>query len=318
MTDAPAFFRAIEAEPDDDTPRLVYADWLDENAASDADRARAEFIRVQCARERETRRARRARLLAREGALLEEYQDEWATAYPVRVPRSVYTRGFVPFTISAAQFAKHGEQLAAAAPLDFLRLTNASKTMAGMAACPALRYVRYLTIESNGLQNHHLSLLFDSPRVLNVRILALGNNSIKSAGCETLAATTALPALGVLGLGGNPIKDQGFEALMDAPWFANLVGLYIPGCQVSAAAVTRLAKHPAAKRLRSLNVTDWADRDDTTARAILDSPHLSKLERLWYPYHALSAPVREALRTRFGANLNLPSYRLDWNDGGGA
>ena len=39
MTDAPAFFRAIEAEPDDDTPRLVYADWLDENAASDADRA---------------------------------------------------------------------------------------------------------------------------------------------------------------------------------------------------------------------------------------------------------------------------------------
>ena len=61
MTDAPAFFRAIEANPDDDTPRLVYADWLDENAASDADRARAEFVRVQCelARDPEPARSRR-------------------------------------------------------------------------------------------------------------------------------------------------------------------------------------------------------------------------------------------------------------------
>src|SRR4051812_34270245 len=39
MTDGPAFFRAIEADPGDDTPRLVYADWLDEHAESDADRA---------------------------------------------------------------------------------------------------------------------------------------------------------------------------------------------------------------------------------------------------------------------------------------
>jgi uncharacterized protein (TIGR02996 family) len=39
MTDGYALLRAIEAEPDDDTPRFVYADWLDENAASDTDRA---------------------------------------------------------------------------------------------------------------------------------------------------------------------------------------------------------------------------------------------------------------------------------------
>lgn len=43
-----AFLRAITAAPDDDTPRLVFADWLDEHAASDADLARAEFIRLSC------------------------------------------------------------------------------------------------------------------------------------------------------------------------------------------------------------------------------------------------------------------------------
>lgn len=39
-----AFIQAIVDSPADDTPRLVYADWLDEQGES----ARAEFIRVQC------------------------------------------------------------------------------------------------------------------------------------------------------------------------------------------------------------------------------------------------------------------------------
>jgi uncharacterized protein (TIGR02996 family) len=43
-----ALLRAIGADPEDDTPRLVYADWLDEHGPTDADRARAEFLRVAC------------------------------------------------------------------------------------------------------------------------------------------------------------------------------------------------------------------------------------------------------------------------------
>lgn len=38
------FIDAILAAPDDDAPRLIYADWLQEHG----DEARAEFIRVQC------------------------------------------------------------------------------------------------------------------------------------------------------------------------------------------------------------------------------------------------------------------------------
>lgn len=43
-----AFLRAIAAAPDDNTPRVVYADWLDDHASTDADRARAEFLRIAC------------------------------------------------------------------------------------------------------------------------------------------------------------------------------------------------------------------------------------------------------------------------------
>jgi uncharacterized protein (TIGR02996 family) len=44
MTDRAAFLAAIVAAPDDDLPRLVFADWLDEYGEPE----RAEFIRVQC------------------------------------------------------------------------------------------------------------------------------------------------------------------------------------------------------------------------------------------------------------------------------
>jgi uncharacterized protein (TIGR02996 family) len=45
VTHDDAFLQAILESPDDDTPRLVYADWLDEYGETD----RAEFIRVQIA-----------------------------------------------------------------------------------------------------------------------------------------------------------------------------------------------------------------------------------------------------------------------------
>ena len=43
-SDGDALFRAICELPGEDTPRLMYADWLQENGQPD----RAEFIRLQC------------------------------------------------------------------------------------------------------------------------------------------------------------------------------------------------------------------------------------------------------------------------------
>jgi uncharacterized protein (TIGR02996 family) len=44
MSDESALLAAILAHPDEDTPRLMFADWLDENGQPE----RAEFIRIQC------------------------------------------------------------------------------------------------------------------------------------------------------------------------------------------------------------------------------------------------------------------------------
>src|SRR5262245_9294110 len=54
MSDEAELLSAIIANPDEDTLRLVYADWLDENAPHKPPSpavepsARAEYIRVQC------------------------------------------------------------------------------------------------------------------------------------------------------------------------------------------------------------------------------------------------------------------------------
>src|SRR5256885_1719791 len=77
-----ALWSAILANPLDDAPRLVYADWLQERG----DEERGEFIRVQIELEnlgpdRRTGRKRRPALEAREKGLLAAHRDEWLAPF---------------------------------------------------------------------------------------------------------------------------------------------------------------------------------------------------------------------------------------------
>ena len=87
MSDAPALLAAIRAAPDDDAPRLVYADWLDEHG----DPARAEFIRVQC----ELARHDSPALRRREAELLAAHHDKFAGPLAAPPLRFRFHRGFV-------------------------------------------------------------------------------------------------------------------------------------------------------------------------------------------------------------------------------
>lgn len=56
MTDHDALLAAIKACPEDDTPRLIYADWLEENG--DAERAAAIRMQIDAARHEKTKQCR--------------------------------------------------------------------------------------------------------------------------------------------------------------------------------------------------------------------------------------------------------------------
>src|SRR5262249_50631056 len=116
MTDADALLSGVCAEPDEDAPRLVYADWL--GGQGDADRA--QFIRTQCELAKlPPDDPRRAALQRRERALWRRHKKAWLeplrgfTCWPI-----VFRRGFVEdVKCSAAKFLEHAERLLRVTPV---------------------------------------------------------------------------------------------------------------------------------------------------------------------------------------------------------
>ena len=76
MTDGEVLYRAILESPDDDSPRLVWADWLEENGEPD----RAEFVRLQCQwANLEPGDPKRDEVCDRWMAVLEPRRRQWAS-----------------------------------------------------------------------------------------------------------------------------------------------------------------------------------------------------------------------------------------------
>src|SRR5262249_24580085 len=127
------FLTDICAHPEDDAPRLIYADWLEENGET----ARAEFIRLQI------ELARRPgeedpppALLQREGELLDRHGDAWRADLPALpgVSWVGFQRGFVQrVTVQGTDaFLTSAEPLFAAAPVRSLKLRLMGDGLGGL------------------------------------------------------------------------------------------------------------------------------------------------------------------------------------------
>lgn len=132
MSDHASFMRAIVASPEDDLPRLIYADWLDEHGED----KRAEFIRVQCRiselcawrREGNAKHPEFDSLLARESTLWSANVSpmrEWLATFGIDHSHCVFARGFVSaVTCSWLDWRLHAAAIRAATPLEQVRLTT--------------------------------------------------------------------------------------------------------------------------------------------------------------------------------------------------
>jgi uncharacterized protein (TIGR02996 family) len=192
-----AFLQAILDVPDDDTPRLVYADWLDEHGEP----ARAEFIRAQCELaqmavyndHRPALQARQQRLLADHGR--EWLAREWPRATnPVAHPWT-FVRGFV------AELSLSG-----------LGLEDAG--VRALAATPRMALVATLDLRQNGIGAPGLRALAASPHLASLTLLDLRGNRFAAASLKALAASDRLPQLRELVL--DPRGRQVGEA---SSWF---------------------------------------------------------------------------------------------------
>jgi|GEM_PF-1603839 len=303
MTDAPAFFRAIEANPADDTPRLVFADWLDENGTTDADHARAEFIRVQCERFHEEDTERRLTLESRENQLATEHGPAWATVWPTPLTYPTYRRGFLDPVRLGPAFIRCAEQLAEVMPLFHLRIYKARVVMKSLAACPQLAFVRQLTMLSNVLRNADITALAASPHLGNLQQLDMSENKIGIRGATDLASAS-LPSLQILRLTNNPIKDRGLLAITQARW-RSLDCLDVMRCDLQRAGVIGLAESPLVSQLTTLQLSGNSLVTTDAWIALARAP-MQCLQRLDLSNAAVTDEVAGALAT----NTSLTNLRI--------
>ena len=124
MTDQDALLRAVIENPDDDTPRLVYADWLEENGQPE----RAEFIRLQIelAVARREVAAVSTAVPDRVAELYDRHGDGWRQPFPDPLHRCCFERGFiVQAGLNAPQAADVLARLPRVSPVGLVRFLRA-------------------------------------------------------------------------------------------------------------------------------------------------------------------------------------------------
>src|SRR3954451_4131373 len=130
MTDRAAFLAAIAAAPDDDLPRLVFADWLDEHG----DPHRAEVIRPPCSAAR-GERVDRDRFADLEAC----HRKTWLGPIARVAFRAEFRRGFVEHAVlSATVLLAHGPTLRRETPLRGVTLLGARRVLPELVRGPLL------------------------------------------------------------------------------------------------------------------------------------------------------------------------------------
>jgi len=196
--------------PDDDGPRLVYADWLDERCDP-----RGEFIRLQLALAALLpSHPDRPDLVRRERLLTRQHLAVWARGLVGLATRCTFRRGFVEaVALPAAAFVDHAEAIFAAAPIQKVSLQDATQALDRLAGCAHLRRVRHLELSGSNLKDADLRLLLRSPHLGGIENLGLGINLLTDRAAGALAAA-GLKGLRVLDLSHNILRAPAALAAM--------------------------------------------------------------------------------------------------------
>jgi uncharacterized protein (TIGR02996 family) len=277
------FLQTILASPDDDAPRLVFADWLEE--AGDCDRA--EFIRLQCEMARLTKDDPRAkRMVSRERELLAQHYMEWQTDLPQleEVTWGGFHRGFVgAIRIESAEaFADQAATIFAAAPIREVRFHRVfGEGAKRIALTPQLARIHVLDLEDGNLiGNAGAQALANSPYLSGLTSLKLRGNAIGPAGARALARAAHLGPVVELNLDHNAIYDEGVQALAESPRLRHLRQLSLGWTQCGETSARSMARSSYLSHLHWLYLSGNQIGDDGV-EALSESRHLAGLTELF-------------------------------------
>jgi uncharacterized protein (TIGR02996 family) len=317
--EAAAFLAAAKEEPEDDAPRLVLCDWLQEHG-DEHDAARADFVRLQCQFAREALRspfvadilrrehilpyqgvlrytlmgayrrlaaqdARLGNLLRRAADLHQQHEARWLGPVRQRANACQSHRGLLTLDVDGRKFACRLMAAVAASDigpwLEALHLSGVPREALGrIARCPLLAHLRTLDLSSNpGLGAEGLGVLVSSPHLSRLARLNASQTGLRGGGAQALARATGLSGLRELVLSGNGLGPADAEALATAPHLGGLTSLVLAGNRIGAAGVLTLADSPHLSNLAALNLSSTALGPEG-GRALAASSGLARLTML--------------------------------------
>lgn len=292
MSDEKALLAAISAHPLDDAPRLVYADWLDEQGG-ESQVARAEFIRVQCEMALLAAYDPRYQALEkREQELLGKWRGEWVKPLPKKLRGVDFSRGFPLPTIrrsSVTELVKLTPRALRHAPLWRYPFGNPD-TLETLLAWPLL------------------------PRLTTLSLFSGGSNDLKRiAECDGLRNVTELAFTGC-NMSANDLK-----LILDAWTGRRLLHLWVNSCPVGDEGIKLIATHPATAGLRLLRA-HTADFTSEGTKAIADSPNLERVTLATFAHnllredgcrHILRWKALKGIRELYMMNTGMPQSVAD-------
>lgn len=251
-----ALLRAVCDQPDDDAPRLRYADHLD---AVSGDALRAEYIRMQCELARPDLPGERWLALQDRKAELESDLDRWAAVLPqlagVRWNSVTFPRGFVwdVWCDDADAYRRHAADIFTSAPIQSVSFMTL-KAVRPVVEVPQTARLRRLILEGFRLTPSDAASLADSPTAKGLTALHLSGNRFGDAGAIAIAASPHLRQLDNLDLGDNRVGDDGVAALAMSPVVASLTHLGLPGNPITNEGASALAGSRYLDRLMGLTL----------------------------------------------------------------
>jgi uncharacterized protein (TIGR02996 family) len=317
----------IGEHPDDDTPRLVYADWLEENGQPE----RAEFIRAQVELAKITEDDPRWRTLRRrEARLLAVHFDDWMKGLPrwvAKEPLCTFRRGFVSdLSATASAFMRSLPELWKSTPLTGVRLRRANPAaVEALAKAPELGRLRSLDLTQNVMRTPGVRHLANSPYVANLTELVLNRNGIDAQAARALAESPNLSSLRSLSMvralfGHHPLHalvaspcnlrltrlnvgDGRFGGrlgpLVNSPNLAHLTDLDLHYTRLGDSDVEELVRSPLLPRLRALNV--YLNNIGPAGLAALAETH--QLARLNLSHNPVAEGIATLASTRTARHL---------------
>jgi uncharacterized protein (TIGR02996 family) len=271
MTQREALLAAIREQPDEDTPRLAYADLLDELGADQRNQYFldwAALIRTQIDFARTERFSDRwFELAARQAELFEKRKQDWSEISGTRLGQASYRRGFreaIPFYADAEGFERHLDLAFAGNPLRVVRLMWYKKpekaALAAVARHPGMGRVETFDVGNTGSRTAIRLLEAIVPRAPRLRALGVGSLRLSATTAAELLARLDVRGLCAIDLhenllfGASPMAEYRPERLFHSPVLAGVRWLDLDHTGLTATAVSALAHSPVLKGVRHLNL----------------------------------------------------------------